>query len=362
MPLEWWAIPLAVLNAAILMPLAINARVGRDGLHGVQKVHLAPTSRLGGGVIVVAYLIPLVIGDFLDKSCIEYAMPLFLCSLPVVLMGFIEDLTQSIRPRYRMVAALAAAALASWFAGGVIPRLDIPYLDRLMTISWIALPVTWVMVAGVSNAINIVDGAHGLAGGTALLMFAGLATAAALSGDLFVTMQALMLMGAITGFMVWNYPRGRIFMGDAGAYFIGFMYAELSIQLVVSNPSISPWFSAALGAYPIVETLYSMYRRIIRGGRSSMIADALHLHSLVFKAIARRMQESHDARKLTRANAMVAPRLWLHAAFCVVAALVLRENTLALILFCLAYTWFYLFAYGRALASSGVVIPLENPQ
>ncbi|MGH8522317.1 MAG: hypothetical protein ACREU9_13060 [Gammaproteobacteria bacterium] len=65
------------------------------------------------------------------------------------------------------------------------------------------------------------------------------------------------------GFLLRNYPRGKVFLGDAGAYFIGFMYAQLSIQLVARNAGISPWFVVALAAYPIVETLFSIYRRKI---------------------------------------------------------------------------------------------------
>lgn len=140
------------------------------------------------------------------------------------------------------------------------------------------------MVAGACNAINLIDGAHGLAGGTALMMVGGLAAAAGVVGDPLVLAQSLAMMGAIGGFLLWNYPRGKVFLGDAGAYFLGFMYAELSIQIVARNPPISAWFVIALAAYPIVETLYSIYRRTLHR-TASMQPDAGDLHSLTYRKL-----------------------------------------------------------------------------
>ena len=82
-------------------------------------------------------------------------------------------------------------------------------------------------------------------------------------------------MGALVGFLFWNYPRGRVFLGDAGAYFIGFMYAELSIQLVARNSDISPWYVIMLAGYPIVDTLFAMYRRGVVRHVPLMAPDAL---------------------------------------------------------------------------------------
>jgi UDP-N-acetylmuramyl pentapeptide phosphotransferase/UDP-N-acetylglucosamine-1-phosphate transferase len=79
-----------------------------------------------------------------------------------------------------------------------------------------------------------------------------------MSSDLVTLTTALVVMGALVGFLYWNYPRGRVFLGDAGAYFIGFMYAELSIQLVARNSKISPWYVIMLAGFPIVDTLLAI--------------------------------------------------------------------------------------------------------
>jgi UDP-GlcNAc:undecaprenyl-phosphate/decaprenyl-phosphate GlcNAc-1-phosphate transferase len=190
-------------------------------------------------------------------------------------------------------------------------------------------------------------------------------------------------MGALAGFLVWNYPRGRIFLGDAGAYFIGFMYAELSIRLIARNGEISAWYVTMLAGYPIADTLFSMYRRGVIQGRKLMAPDALHLHSLVYRRIAmpieRRVKDRRQAdrrrngprpdepphverrrgerRRTSRmnlrgANARVAPRLWLHSALCFALAVVFHDNTPALLVCLPLYGLFYVNRY-RALVRFG---------
>lgn len=346
---DWWPIAVSALLAGILMPLAVVARgIGHDRPGGVQKLHHVSTSRLGGAVVVLAYLAVMGVALRVGHIALATAVPLALSALPVVLVGLVEDLTGSVRPRYRMLAAVGSAALASFYAGGVIPRLDLPIVDPLLKSLWFVLPLTWFMVAGACNAINLIDGAHGLAGGTALIMFGGIAAAAGWSGDPQTLAEAVAMMGALVGFLIWNYPRGRVFLGDAGAYFIGFMYAELSMRLIARNDNISAWYVIVLAAYPIADTLFAMYRRGIVRHTKLMTADALHLHSLLFRRVAMPIERRLKETNLTRANARVAPRLWLHSALCFALAVAFYDNTPALWLGLLAYTAFYLNRY-RAL-------------
>jgi UDP-GlcNAc:undecaprenyl-phosphate/decaprenyl-phosphate GlcNAc-1-phosphate transferase len=348
--IELWPLVFAALCSAVLMPLAIRVRsVGRDdNFSGVQKVHAISTSRLGGGVVLVAYLATLAWAMPPENAIRWWGVRLATCCLPVVLVGLREDVTGRVHPWHRLGASVISAALASWLAAGIIGRFDIPIVDGWLKYMSVALPLTWFMVTGACNAVNIIDGAHGLAGGTALMMFVGLAAIAGHVGDGIVLAQALAMAGAIIGFLAWNYPRGKVFLGDAGAYFLGFMYAELSIQIVNNNSGVSAWFVIALAAYPIVETLYSIYRRKLVLRTASMQADALHLHSLLFRRLAAQRGGVPRSLALAWANARVAPRLWRHGALCLVAALLLYDNTRALIGFAAVYCVFYVASY-RAL-------------
>jgi UDP-N-acetylmuramyl pentapeptide phosphotransferase/UDP-N-acetylglucosamine-1-phosphate transferase len=342
-----WPILFPALCAAMLMPLAIRARVlGHDGnFEGVQKVHEVPTSRLGGVIVVLAYVATLSWALPVDGAGLSLAVLLAIACVPVVLVGLSEDITGRIHPWQRLAASIASAAFASWLAGGVIARLDLPVIDGWLKHLVVVLPLTWFMVAGACNAMNLIDGAHGLAGGTALMMFAGLAAMAGYVGDSVVLAQALAMVGSIVGFLLWNYPRGKVFLGDAGAYFLGFMYAELSIQIVARNPGVSAWFVIALAAYPIVETLYSIYRRKLVHRTSSMQPDAEHLHSLIFRSLAARRERGDTDGTLNSPNARVAPYLWLHGAICLVVALVFYDNTVVLMAFSALYALCYVACY-----------------
>src|SRR5258705_550781 len=138
----------SAICVGILMPLAIHARsIGYDAPGGVQKLHRVATSRLGGMVVVIGYFVVLGIAQRIGHAAaLASTLPLALAALPVALVGLSEDLTGHVRPRIRMVAAVASAALASFYAGGVIPRLDLPLIDPLLKQPLIALPITWVTV------------------------------------------------------------------------------------------------------------------------------------------------------------------------------------------------------------------------
>jgi len=342
--MDWWPFAVSAACAGMLMPLAMHVRAIGQEDHGVQRLHDVPTSRLGGIVIVVACAVTLAL-VLAGRRDVDYpGLPVMLAAIPVVLFGLAEDLTRKVRPRYRMAAAVVSAAIASAYSGGVVPRLDLPLIDELLKHAWFVLPLTWFMVAGACNAINLVDGAHGLAGGTTLIMFAGLAAAASWSHDVATLTDTLVVMGALVGFLFWNYPRGRVFLGDAGAYFIGFMYAELSIQLISRNSAISPWYVIMLAGYPIVDTLFAMYRRGVR--RAPLMApDALHFHSLVFRRVALPLERRENENRRQRANARVAPRLWVHSAACLALAILFFNNTPALWVSLAAYTVFYVTRY-----------------
>ena len=346
--IDWWPVLVAALGTGILMPLAIRARsIGHDETEGVQKLHLVPTSRLGGVVMFLVYLATVLAALRIEHAALSAALPLAIAALPVVLVGLWEDLTRRVRPRYRMVAAVASAALASWLAGGIIARLDLPVIDGWLRHLWFVLPLTWFMVAGACNAMNLIDGANGLAGGTALMMFGGLAIAAGWTADPLMVTQTFTIMGAIAGFLIWNYPRGHVFLGDAGAYFLGFMYAVLSIQLVARNDEISAWFVIMLAAYPIVETLFSIYRRKWLSGRPVGMPDGAHLHSLIYRRIMRWAAGEHSARELTRRNSMTSPYLWMLCSLSVVPAVLWFDSTAIQAACILLFGAIYVLLYWR---------------
>jgi UDP-N-acetylmuramyl pentapeptide phosphotransferase/UDP-N-acetylglucosamine-1-phosphate transferase len=337
-----------------------------SALAGPQDIHHERTSRLGGVSVVIGYVAALAIAIAWKLVPLRPAVPLLLAALPVFAIGLWEDIFHTVSPRNRLAAAVASAMLASAIANGVVPRVDLPYVDDWLGFLPFALPLTWFMVAGACNAFNVIDGNHGLAGGTGLVLFVGIAIVAWYAGDIAVFSSALAMAGALAGFLIWNYPRGKIFLGDAGAYVTGFFYAQFSIQLIARNPGVSAWFAIALGAYPIVEMLFSIYRRKIVRHAAAMQPDLLHLHSLLYVCVLAFVQRPRSAdrrhgiwtrpypgierrRSIRRANARVAPLLWLHATVCLANALYFSAHGPALIGFTCLYAFAYVLCYVSAL-------------
>jgi len=148
------------------------------------------------------------------------------------------------------------------------------------------------------------------------------------------------------GFFVWNFPAGLIFLGDGGAYLLGFLLGELSILLVHRNPGVSPMFPLLLCAYPIFETIFTMYRRKVVRGVATAAPDGIHLHTLIHRRLIRwTLAEGREKRRLTRRNSMTSPYLWLLCLSSVIPSLLWWNSTAVLswflLLFVVSYVWLY---------------------
>jgi UDP-N-acetylmuramyl pentapeptide phosphotransferase/UDP-N-acetylglucosamine-1-phosphate transferase len=164
----------------------------------------------------------------------------------------------------------------------------------------------------------------------------------------------LSLLAAVSaGFMVLNYPFGKIFIGDGGAFFLGFMVGQIAILLPMRNPEVSPWASLLICAYPVVEVLYSMYRRICNK-KSTGTPDDQHLHTLIKTKLIR---VYFPDLSLNRRNALVAPLIWAMVAALGVVAVVWGEHLSVLVvsfgLFVLAYHLTYCWLADRMVVPRG---------
>lgn len=314
-------------------------------LTGPQKFHAQPVPRIGGVAIFVAMLAGALVMQVSAHADADLVWRLLLCAIPAFMVGLWEDLTKRVSPRVRMFFTAVSAGLGIWLLGALIDRTRVPGLDALIAILPFAIAFTVFMVVGISNSINIIDGFNGLASMCAMLMFAAMAYVAFEVGDTFIGTASLLTCGALLGFFLWNYPGGLIFLGDGGAYLIGFLLAELGILLVVRNQGVSPFFPFLLAAYPIVETVFSIYRRRLRGA-SPGDPDGIHLHSLIYRRLVR-WEPSASPRRRTVRNSMTAPYLWVICLFSVIPALLNWNNTTALAICFFLFVFAYINFYGR---------------
>lgn len=212
----------------------------------------------------------------------------------------------------------------------------------LLKIAPIGIAFTVFAVGGVVNSINIIDGFNGLAGSTVVIMLAGLGFLSWQAGDVFITQLVLLGIGATLGFLLVNYPTGKLFLGDGGAYFLGFWLAEIVVLLLVRHRS--PWHVLAICAYPVIEVVYSIYRRKVLDNNNAGQADNLHLHSLIYdKAVCRLVQSDDDLPWLR--NAMVTPMIATGVAMLTLIAVSAGHSYAAAIVLVLFEIWVYLAAY-----------------
>ena len=318
-----------------------------DDLSGPQKFHSRPVPRIGGLAIFIGFVCGLALMAWRFPALRVMSGWLLICCIPAFVSGVVEDLTKRVSPLRRLLATLLAAALGAWLLGAQIKQTAIPGLDQIAATVVGGYMLALLVVSGVSNSINIIDGMNGLASMCSAIMLAGLAYVALQAGDQLVAALAIAVIGAVLGFFMWNYPFGLIFLGDGGAYFLGFMLSELAILLLVRNPNVSPMFPLLLCAYPVWETVFSMYRRKVVRGRPVGMPDGIHLHSLIYRRLMRWALGSKDAAVLTRRNALTAPYLWVLCSLSVVPATIWWDDTVMLQVILGLFVVCYVLLYWR---------------
>jgi UDP-GlcNAc:undecaprenyl-phosphate GlcNAc-1-phosphate transferase len=260
--------------------------------------------------------------------------------------GALEDLTQRLPAAHRLVLTVVAAALAVWLLDLSVPRLSFPLLDGLWSATpWLGIVLAVLAVSGLPHAFNLIDGYNGLAGTVAVVCCFALAYVALQVGDRQLAAMVLVVAGSSAGFLVWNYPRGLIFAGDGGAYLWGISIAIVSVMLVMRHPEVSAWFPILLLVYPVWETVFSIYRKAARG-QSPGVADALHIHQLIYRRIVRGVFDDDEARRMLMRNNRTSPYLWGFAFLTVAPAVMFWNNTAVLMAFAaffiVAYVWAYI--------------------
>lgn len=254
-----------------------------DSQHGIQRQHLMPTPRVGG----VAIWLGMVFGTLTCTDDLRVCVSVWAAGTPVFVIGLAEDLFKTVGVRARLMASMLSGLVGWWLTGYTLNHLHWPLADPLLLEQpALALALTCFAVAGVTNALNIVDGFNGIAGGTALVITAAFLYIAQAAGDHELVTTCWVLMGALGGFLVLNWPQGRLFLGDGGAYLAGCSVAWLAVMLNARIPDVSAWALLLICFYPIQEVKFSIWRRRQRR-RHWGHPDRLHLHSLVGRRLIR---------------------------------------------------------------------------
>ncbi len=316
-------------------------------LLSVQKFHAQAVPRVGGISLVLAMIFVCAIAVFRDPEVVDELTLLMIASMPVFLGGLVEDISKNVRARVRLSLALVSGAIAYLWLGAAVTHVNIIGLDWILQFGLASFIFTIFAIAGAANAINIIDGYNGLASVVSAMILAGLAYVSFYLGDRLILVAAVGMLGAIGGFLIWNYPRGLIFLGDGGAYFIGFVIGTLSVLMLARHPQVSPWFPLLLCIYPVFETLFSIYRKKLVRGKSPGAPDGVHLHMLVYKRMVRWAVGSSEARLITQRNAMTSPYLWVLSSMGIIPAVLFWQYEYVLMFFVAVFSISYVVLYRR---------------
>lgn len=306
-----------------------------------QKFHTKPVPRIGGLAIATGLAIAIVFRLWSSPNP-YFELTFLACAMPTFLIGVSEDLTKKIGVKLRLFFTAISAVMAVYFLGAVIPSIDSFGVNYLFLIPGFGIFFTILAISGLSNAFNIIDGFNGLASMVGIISLIAIAYVNFIVGDLIFFSLSFAMIGAILGFFLWNYPKGSIFLGDGGSYLIGFWIATLSILLISRNASVSPWFALLVNAYPVLETLFTIYRRKIHQGKSPGQPDGIHFHSLIYRRV---LKIQFGNTNSSEANARTSPYLWVLSGLPVIMSVLFWKSNyfllICLVIFVSIYIWIY---------------------
>lgn len=320
-----WALGISLFTGAIYLFVinhAHNSGFFIDDIREcrVQQVHRKPTPRIGGIGLFMANLFTIFN---------PLGWKLILCALPAFVAGIMDDY-RTLPPKLRLLLQASSALLGILILDALIRRIGF----GLTLPTTLAVALTLLAIPGLINAINIIDGFNGLASGVALMILISLTSVAWGVGDLYLAEILVINIAGLSGFLLLNYPRGRIFLGDGGSYYLGFLIAILSVLLISRHDQVSPLYPLVICAYPVFEVLFSIYRRKLIRRTHATAPDHIHLHSLIY-------------RRWTRNNPKTSLWIWCGVLpFIVAGTFSYRQDGLLLCLL-LLFVAFYVIVYRR---------------
>jgi UDP-GlcNAc:undecaprenyl-phosphate GlcNAc-1-phosphate transferase len=285
-----WVLPGTALVAAVsfvlstLLTPAVTRLAHRFKWYDIpnwRKLHTDLIPRIGGVAIALAAAGGLVLGVTAVRA-LGVALPLAATTLAPVAAGILlaqavglwDDFTP-LRGRVKFAGQILAATVVA--LGINVSSIALPYLGRV-DLGVAAVPLTVLWIVGITNAFNLIDGMDGLSGGIAAFAAAGMAIIALLQGQLLMALTALAVLGAVVGFLLFNWPPASIIMGDSGSHFLGFVLAVIPLLGISGAASLGTFVvPITLLLIPVADCTAAIVRRLYQR-RSILAADKSHIH------------------------------------------------------------------------------------
>ncbi|WP_054694998.1 glycosyltransferase family 4 protein [Syntrophomonas palmitatica] len=279
--LPWYILLLLLLSAFVIayfsMPRVIKLafRLGAVDSPDQRKVHSRTMPRMGGTAIFLAFMITMIVCMHISgKYGSSFAGMLYGAAL-IFAVGLLDDIFQ-LSPLVKLSGQIIAAAIAIY--GGLVVHFVANPFDGFLQLGYFAIPVTFLWIVGITNAINLIDGLDGLAAGVSVLAAVTMGIIAIIKGQPLLAVAAFILAASILGFLPYNFNPARSFMGDSGSNFLGFVLACLAIMGTAKSAAlISLLMPVVILGIPIFDTCFAIVRRVYNKN-PIFLPDKDHLH------------------------------------------------------------------------------------
>jgi len=270
----WLGIILALLTTLAVTPVAIRLahKFNIVDIPNQRKVHSNPTPRMGGIAIYAGF----VVGTLALTIYTRQVAALLVASTVVMLTGLVDDV-KNISPKMKLLGQVAASLILVYF-GYTIRFVTNPFDGSMISLGIFAIPITVLWLAGVSNAVNLIDGLDGLSSGVSAIAAVSTAIVCIAQKEYTAAALAGVLAASCVGFLRYNFHPAKTFMGDCGSLFLGFVLGALALMGLSKGATIvSVFIPLLILGIPLFDTTFAIIRRLILR-KPIFSPDKMHLH------------------------------------------------------------------------------------
>ena len=245
-----------------------------------QRLHQDEVPRIAGLII---YIFLTIVALFSIES--HYLNVILISSLPIIIIGSKEDLFHNTSPKLRLIIMTSSAGLLIYLLPTNLPDIDFPLINHALSIGLMKELFFMFSILVIINGNNLIDGVNGNLAFTNIIQLISIAFLASMLRDIVIVQLSFVLLIPLIVFALFNFPFGKIFCGDAGAYFYGFAISALVIYLFGTYDTLLSWNAVMILIYPSTELLFSFIRKVLFENKSALAADSKHHHSLIYRYI-----------------------------------------------------------------------------
>lgn len=273
-----------------------------------HKIHNENISRLGGLCILIFFIYLI----FVENTNLTFINKIIICFIPIFIITLKEDLYHNTKPIFRLVCIFISSFFCLYFLNFPFPYINLPILNLLFDNVYFNLIFYAFSISIVVNGFNFIDGTNGLSLITGISILLSLFLVSLKLDDIILAKEILIISAPLIAIFFFNYPFGKIFIGDLGSYLLGFIISTIVILFFFRHPEIKTWGAVLILFYPSFEVLFSFIRKT-KSKLSPFSADSNHLHTLVFKYLKKEYFNSKISNPLVL---IIGSFLWFLPALC----------------------------------------------